>query len=214
MLISHESDDRCSEQIVVINDYGIWPILWCIKIFFFLKLCVFLFNSCVLEGSKEGCLLLQRSLWFVLLWVLSFGWFSNTGCLSDLFIYPSLICRNWNFNLVRNLDDANDGFTVLIENMTFFTTTGKASCLLDDIITFWLSGKKLTTCVCCSYHPIPIVFSQARGSYIWDPEGKKYVDFLAAYSAVNQVWDRKILGVWFLVVIHVSSLSFSNEASC
>ncbi|XP_073281113.1 ornithine aminotransferase, mitochondrial isoform X1 [Primulina huaijiensis] len=37
-----------------------------------------------------------------------------------------------------------------------------------------------------NYHPIPIVFSQARGSYVWDPEGKKYVDFLSAYSAVNQ----------------------------
>ncbi|CAN1227227.1 Ornithine aminotransferase, mitochondrial, partial [Linum grandiflorum] len=37
-----------------------------------------------------------------------------------------------------------------------------------------------------SYHPVPIVFSQAKGSSIWDPEGKKYLDFLAAYSAVNQ----------------------------
>ncbi|XP_073150815.1 ornithine aminotransferase, mitochondrial [Henckelia pumila] len=37
-----------------------------------------------------------------------------------------------------------------------------------------------------NYHPIPVVFSQAKGSYIWDPEGKKYVDFLSAYSAVNQ----------------------------
>ncbi|CAN1302302.1 Ornithine aminotransferase, mitochondrial, partial [Linum perenne] len=37
-----------------------------------------------------------------------------------------------------------------------------------------------------SYHPVPIVFSQAKGSSIWDPEGKKYLDFLASYSAVNQ----------------------------
>lgn len=37
-----------------------------------------------------------------------------------------------------------------------------------------------------NYHPIPIVFSQAKGSTIWDPEGKKYLDFLSAYSAVNQ----------------------------
>ncbi|KAL0363586.1 UNVERIFIED_CONTAM: Ornithine aminotransferase, mitochondrial [Sesamum calycinum] len=36
------------------------------------------------------------------------------------------------------------------------------------------------------YHPIPVVFSQAKGSSIWDPEGNKYVDFLSAYSAVNQ----------------------------
>ncbi|XWS12343.1 hypothetical protein CRYUN_Cryun37aG0081600 [Craigia yunnanensis] len=37
-----------------------------------------------------------------------------------------------------------------------------------------------------NYHPVPVVFSQAKGSIIWDPEGKKYLDFLSAYSAVNQ----------------------------
>ncbi|KAI4368084.1 hypothetical protein MLD38_016686 [Melastoma candidum] len=37
-----------------------------------------------------------------------------------------------------------------------------------------------------NYHPVPIVFSQANGTTVWDPEGNKYLDFLAAYSAVNQ----------------------------
>ena len=37
-----------------------------------------------------------------------------------------------------------------------------------------------------SYHPLPIVFSKAKGIYVWDPEGRKYFDFLSAYSAVNQ----------------------------
>ncbi|KAF7803148.1 ornithine aminotransferase, mitochondrial [Senna tora] len=37
-----------------------------------------------------------------------------------------------------------------------------------------------------NYHPIPVVFSQAKGSCVWDPEGNKYLDFLSAYSAVNQ----------------------------
>ncbi|KAM7270602.1 hypothetical protein ACFE04_029816 [Oxalis oulophora] len=37
-----------------------------------------------------------------------------------------------------------------------------------------------------NYHPVPIVFSQAKGSCVWDPEGNKYIDFLSAYSAVNQ----------------------------
>lgn len=41
-------------------------------------------------------------------------------------------------------------------------------------------------CSAHNYHPIPIVFSQAKGSSIWDPEGNKYIDFLSAYSAVNQ----------------------------
>ncbi|KAJ3041044.1 ornithine aminotransferase [Rhizophlyctis rosea] len=37
-----------------------------------------------------------------------------------------------------------------------------------------------------NYHPLPVVFSQAQGAYVIDPEGKKYLDFLSAYSAVNQ----------------------------
>ena len=37
-----------------------------------------------------------------------------------------------------------------------------------------------------NYHPIPVVLSRGEGVHVWDPEGKKYFDFLAAYSAVNQ----------------------------
>lgn len=37
-----------------------------------------------------------------------------------------------------------------------------------------------------NYHPIPVVFERAEGVFVWDPEGKKYYDFLSAYSAVNQ----------------------------
>ncbi|ODV92147.1 hypothetical protein CANCADRAFT_30391 [Tortispora caseinolytica NRRL Y-17796] len=37
-----------------------------------------------------------------------------------------------------------------------------------------------------NYHPIPVVFSKAQGANVWDPEGKHYLDFLSAYSAVNQ----------------------------
>lgn len=32
-----------------------------------------------------------------------------------------------------------------------------------------------------------MVFSEAKGACVWDPEGHKYLDFLSAYSAVNQV---------------------------
>jgi ornithine--oxo-acid transaminase len=38
-----------------------------------------------------------------------------------------------------------------------------------------------------SYHPVPVVFAKAKDAEVWDPEGRKYLDFLAAYSAVNQV---------------------------
>jgi ornithine--oxo-acid transaminase len=37
-----------------------------------------------------------------------------------------------------------------------------------------------------NYHPLPVVLSRGRGVEVWDVEGKKYFDFLSAYSAVNQ----------------------------
>ncbi|KAI0887496.1 ornithine aminotransferase [Annulohypoxylon maeteangense] len=37
-----------------------------------------------------------------------------------------------------------------------------------------------------NYHPLPVVFAHAQGADVWDPEGKHYIDFLSAYSAVNQ----------------------------
>ena len=37
-----------------------------------------------------------------------------------------------------------------------------------------------------NYHPIPVVLAKGEGVHVWDVEGKKYYDFLAAYSAVNQ----------------------------
>jgi ornithine--oxo-acid transaminase len=37
-----------------------------------------------------------------------------------------------------------------------------------------------------NYHPIPVVLEKGLGVFVWDVEGKKYYDFLSAYSAVNQ----------------------------
>lgn len=37
-----------------------------------------------------------------------------------------------------------------------------------------------------NYHPLPVVLSKGEGVYVWDVEGRKYYDFLSAYSAVNQ----------------------------
>ncbi len=37
-----------------------------------------------------------------------------------------------------------------------------------------------------NYHPLPVVLDRGEGVYVWDVEGKKYFDFLSAYSAVNQ----------------------------
>jgi len=37
-----------------------------------------------------------------------------------------------------------------------------------------------------NYHPLPVVLAKGEGVYVWDVEGKRYFDFLSAYSAVNQ----------------------------
>ncbi len=37
-----------------------------------------------------------------------------------------------------------------------------------------------------NYHPLPVVLAKGKGVHVWDTDGKKYFDFLSAYSAVNQ----------------------------
>jgi ornithine--oxo-acid transaminase len=37
-----------------------------------------------------------------------------------------------------------------------------------------------------NYHPLPVVLEKGEGAFVWDVEGKRYFDFLSAYSAVNQ----------------------------
>ena len=37
-----------------------------------------------------------------------------------------------------------------------------------------------------NYHPLPVVLEKGEGVHVWDTDGKKYYDFLSAYSAVNQ----------------------------
>ncbi|KAJ2161497.1 ornithine aminotransferase [Coemansia sp. RSA 552] len=37
-----------------------------------------------------------------------------------------------------------------------------------------------------NYHPLPVVVARGKGVHVWDPEGRRYYDFLSAYSAVNQ----------------------------
>ena len=37
-----------------------------------------------------------------------------------------------------------------------------------------------------NYHPLPVVLDRGEGPFVWDVEGKRYFDFLSAYSAVNQ----------------------------
>ena len=37
-----------------------------------------------------------------------------------------------------------------------------------------------------NYHPLPVVLAKGEGVYVWDVEGKRYYDFLSAYSAVTK----------------------------
>jgi len=37
-----------------------------------------------------------------------------------------------------------------------------------------------------NYHPLPVAIARAKGPFVWDVEGKRYFDFLSAYSAINQ----------------------------
>ena len=50
---------------------------------------------------------------------------------------------------------------------------------------FPVPQSKLQFCI-VDYHPLPVVLSRGAGVHVWDVENKKYLDFLSAYSAVNQ----------------------------
>ncbi|KAJ1679863.1 ornithine aminotransferase [Spiromyces aspiralis] len=65
-----------------------------------------------------------------------------------------------------------------------------------------------------NYHPLPVVVSRGEGAHVWDSEGKRYYDFLAAYSAVNQGHCHPRI-VKALIdqaqVLSLSSLGFYNN---
>jgi ornithine--oxo-acid transaminase len=61
-----------------------------------------------------------------------------------------------------------------------------------------------------NYHPIPVVIEKGEGVYVWDVEGKKYFDFLSAYSALNQGHNHpKIVNA---LVEQVKMLSLTSRA--
>ena len=61
-----------------------------------------------------------------------------------------------------------------------------------------------------NYHPIPVVIERGEGVHVWDVEGKKYFDFLSAYSALNQGHNHpKIVAA---LVKQVQSLSLTSRA--
>ncbi len=65
-----------------------------------------------------------------------------------------------------------------------------------------------------NYHPLPVVLSRGEGVFVWDVEGKKYYDFLSAYSAVNQGHCHpKIIGAMIeqAQTLTLTSRAFYND---
>lgn len=65
-----------------------------------------------------------------------------------------------------------------------------------------------------NYHPLPVVLSRGEGVYVWDVDGKKYYDFLSAYSAVNQGHCHpKIVGAMMeqAQTLTLTSRAFHND---
>ncbi|NNT72918.1 ornithine--oxo-acid transaminase [Flavobacterium sp. IMCC34852] len=65
-----------------------------------------------------------------------------------------------------------------------------------------------------NYHPLPVVLNRGEGVYVWDVEGKKYYDFLSAYSAVNQGHCHpKIIGAMIeqAQALTLTSRAFYND---
>lgn len=66
-----------------------------------------------------------------------------------------------------------------------------------------------------NYHPIPVVISKGKGVFLWDIDGRRYFDFLSAYSAVNQGHSHpKILAALHEQAekLTLSSRAFHNDA--
>lgn len=65
-----------------------------------------------------------------------------------------------------------------------------------------------------NYHPLPVVLERGEGVYVWDVDGKKYYDFLSAYSAVNQGHCHpKIVGAMIkqAQTLTLTSRAFHND---
>ena len=58
-----------------------------------------------------------------------------------------------------------------------------------------------------NYQPLPVALARGKGVHVWDVEGKKYFDFLSAYSAVNQASSNTRLNVSVIMLMHCSITS-------
>ena len=66
-----------------------------------------------------------------------------------------------------------------------------------------------------NYHPLPVVLAKGKGPFVWDVKGKRYFDFLSAYSAVNQGHCHpKIINTLIeqAQILTLTSRAFYNDA--
>lgn len=67
---------------------------------------------------------------------------------------------------------------------------------------------------CLNYAPIPVVLSRGSGVHVWDVDGKKYIDCLSAYSAVNQGHNHPKIKAALLEqldTLNITSRAFYND---
>ncbi|MGB7055469.1 MAG: aminotransferase class III-fold pyridoxal phosphate-dependent enzyme, partial [bacterium] len=65
-----------------------------------------------------------------------------------------------------------------------------------------------------NYHPLPVVLTRGQGIWVWDVEGKKYLDMLAGYSALNQGHCHQRIAEAIKQQIHkltLTSRAFHND---
>lgn len=77
--------------------------------------------------------------------------------------------------------------------------------------------KRENKAVCHNYSPLPAVLDRAQGVFVWDVDGKKYLDYLSGYSAVNQGHCHpKIIEalVKQCSVLHHTSRAFHSNLLC
>jgi len=68
-----------------------------------------------------------------------------------------------------------------------------------------------------NYHPLPVVLTKGQGAFVWDVDGKRYYDFLSAYSAVNQGHCHpKIINAMIeqAKTLTLTSRAFYNDCLC
>ena len=63
----------------------------------------------------------------------------------------------------------------------------------------WTVHFILSNFLYSNYHPLPVVLKSGKGVFLYDVDGKRYYDYLSAYSAVNQGSIIRVLcGLWLL----------------